>query len=189
MLLLEKEILLHIRSCYVTELTEGFSAEEPLSNLDTIRSKLTMLDNLEIQGKGDSTIHPPDFGITIEDSKEVLPAFTNRVIAETDVAELVDGLVPPEVLFNPDLPTHLNTTHGQVEVKTVSEKRRLIDHFRSKLSGRMKADASYSPDTKTIRATPAIDAFSTVVAIARESYHDVVGPKVAHEALHALSRY
>lgn len=135
---------------------------------------------------GEKSITPVALGLSAEVGDRISKQFGEKILAETDVAVLVDGVIPTESVFNPDIPLgQITTQSGPVEIKKNGKARQVIGNTILKFLKVNTAAAGYEPNNKRIRVTPKLDAFSTIAAIAKGDFRSIVGPELAHEALHA----
>lgn len=149
------------------------------SESDLLRRKLDLWN-------GEKNINPLTLGVAVENAGRISQRFQERVLAETDVGRIVDGIIPADILFNPDrLLRYITTPAGQVEIVRVGKARRDLENIILKLLRGEVATAIYDPNTRRIFITPILDAFSTTAAVAKGDLRNVVGIDLAHEALHA----
>lgn len=112
--------------------------------------------------------------------------FESRVWEETDFAQIIDGILPKDALFNPEYPIKkIETALGPVKVIKGSRRNRSLKHLFSRVAGIGKAKAEYSPTKREITITPELDNKRTLIAYANQDYELIVGDSLAHEALHA----
>lgn len=138
------------------------------------------------QIKFNKPVKPKFIGITNSEGEQLQKKFERRVIEETDVSEVLSGIIPPEMLLNPYHPLNEIQTHeGPARILRTSRIRQNLTNIIYKVFGFDTATARYSPDTRLITITPRSDAFTTVAAIAQGNFSSVDGPDIAHEALHA----
>ena len=135
----------------------------------------------------DKPLNPSDLDLTPEQAEKISQEFEQKAFAETDLAKVVDGLIPSESLFNPDfIPDKISTPTAEVTVKKISGfKENVVNLFR-KIAKFQAAAASYHPTKNEIEVRPKLDRFSTVASIAVGTFGSVLGPKLAHEVAHAF---
>jgi hypothetical protein len=135
---------------------------------------------------GEKTLNPGALGLSAETGKRVPKQFEEKALSETDIVTLVDGVIPAESIFNPDIPLNQITTQsGPVKLERIGRARQAIGNTILKFLKLNTAAASYEPSNKRIKVVAKLDGFSTVVAIAKGDFSGIVGPEIAHESLHA----
>lgn len=135
----------------------------------------------------DKSINPKDLGLSQENAEAISTEFENRAFAETDIASVVEGIIPKESLFNPNsLPSKIQTQTGDVPVMKTSGFAESARNIIRKMFKFEAAGAVYSPTKSEIIVRSRLDRFSTTAAIAMGAFRDVLGPVLAHEAGHAF---
>lgn len=154
-------------------------------NLETVQRNDAMLSRLR-KISGSEKVDPSTFGISPEKVSDIFSRFIRRALSETDIPSIVDGIIPPELIFDPDI------AEGTLQAKTgpafIKARGGLYKRGRNLLEaicGEIKSEAYFNKRSRKINVFPRLDKFSTVVAIAKGNLSYIVGPSIAHEAVHA----
>lgn len=112
--------------------------------------------------------------------------FESRVWQETDFLQIIQGILPKEDLFNPEIPIkQIETAIGPVEIIRRNKIKRFFRHLFSRILGSLEAAAEYSPSERVIYITPILNKQEALAAYANQGHDSIVGADLAHEALHA----
>lgn len=135
---------------------------------------------------GGDRVDPSIFNITRERAKELHRQFEGRVRAETDIDNVVAGILPSEAVFDPKFSLdHIDTGEGPVRVKRLGRLGKSAKNFLYGLLIGQGFIAEYLPRSRVIKFEPKLDAFSTVVAAAKGKLQNIDGIILSHEATHA----
>lgn len=153
-----------------------------MENQESGVSSVRKLENLS----GEGNVRPGELGLTNEQGRLVCERFENRLMAETDIEKVVEGIIPAQSVLDLEaIPSEIMTQNGTVNIYKEGKVARAVNNVISKLVKINEAAARYQKYRKRITVTSEMDSFSTVVAVARGNFRSVVGPKIAHEAIHA----
>lgn len=131
--------------------------------------------------KNDETmVNPPD------KERNFFEHFERRVKEETDIYKLVDGIMPPESIFDPKNKTRkIQTDSGFSDVKNIAELSRAEQLAYRELLQRQGCDAYFNLYSREIRFDSKIDRVQTVKSVANGDFTEVALVMLAHEALHS----
>jgi hypothetical protein len=146
---------------------------------DAVKQKLRMLS-------GNGNVDPSVFGLTLEQAKDIYPKFEQQIRLRTDLDTVVDGIMPLQALFNPNIPIQsIETESEPTKIKVRGRLYHTVINAYFRALGEKGVDAYLNTHGRKISVFPKLDAFSTVVAVAKGNFDNIVGPVLGHEAVHA----
>src|SRR4051812_29729812 len=100
---------------------------------------------------GEERVDPSIFGIPLEKARSVHEQFEKRIRAETDIERIIDDVLPPEVLFNPDLRLQsITTASGPVSIKRIGKIRLALQNAFYRLIDVPTSIAWFDPYSRSI---------------------------------------
>lgn len=112
--------------------------------------------------------------------------FEQRARSETDVYELIEGIMPPDALFNQQANIReIQTSNGTVAIQNIAQMSQIEQRLYREQMKLHKCDAGFHLASRTILIDSNIDNAQAINNLAVGNNSEIAGIMLAHEAVHS----